>query len=499
MKKVFLFFVCCVYYSYASNAFGFDVVSDFYWAPNQTFNDDLIVKNDVVIENHGTITGNISIQSPTAVVTFINSGIISGNVSNMAGADVQQYIHSGAELNAVGNLSGHDVFVETKTSEKLNLGKLLQVAQTADSISVQKTSFILNSGFVGGTTNINVTGDTVFYVENMTDDVREFFTNHVSGSEHYIHILSTDSLFSVDSLTNGVIFARQTALGTPLGKYLDVLRDKNPKDKLLAALDSADNLDDFNNILSRSVRVHPEHLMDFTKTFSLLNLSRNAYVANERGIIITPFYINSDNFSIWGANANLVLKISDNFLTNFGLFGGNMRYDGDFDEFSGVIYGTDFGAKYETANLFVRLQGMLSVVNFDDTTVFDGEAPVDNPTGVATNMEFDLGPVFSFYDSVLSLKPFVGVNVGYLSVIENNDTNINADLGIEAEYAKIIDGNKYGYGAKTFVQTDGAIFGGVFVNMMSTVDGIGGTLNAAILDDDNGRSYKVSLDINFIF
>ena len=204
-------------------------------------------------------------------------------------------------------------------------------------------------------------------------------------------------------------------------------------------------------------------------------------------------------FDVLGANANFTYKISDDFLANFGLFGGNMRYAGPFDEFSGIIYGADFGAKYETSDVFARLQGMFTLVKFDDVLVFDGTNSVNNPTGIGTGMGLDLGPVFSVYDSQIKIKPFVGVNVGYVSITGDKKADVNAKIGLDAEFIKIIDGNKYGYGAKTFVQTDGAVYGGVFANMLSVADGVGGVLDAALLNDDNGLSYKVSLGINFIF
>ena len=499
MKKIFEFFICCSCFSSVALAGDFVVDSDFVVNPGQIFSDNLIVTNDVLIENYGTITGDIVIQNPVSV-RFVNSGTVSGNISNVPGAFVDQVVHSGADLNKIGNLAGHDILVETNTSERLSFASLLQVAQDAHEINIKNTSFVLDSGVPNGATNIKVTGPTIFYVENMSNDISDFFASHVSGI-NYVRFENTDSLFATD--IGNSHFVRQTtyrnALQNPVGNYLDALRNKNPNDKLIVALDSVDNINDFNDILARSVRVHPIKMMNFAKTFNLFDLSRDAYGAHERGMQVSPFYIGSDDFSIFGVNTNLILNVSDNFLTNFGLFGGNMHYDGVFDEFSGLVYGTDFGARYENNYLFARFQGVLTVASFDDVLVFDGNDSSDNPTGISGGMELDLGPVFLLCDSALKLKPFVGANFGYLSIIGNKETKLGANLGTELEYTKTIDGNKYGYGVKTFAQTDGAIYGGVFANMTSIVDGIGGTLNGAILHDDNGISYKVSLDINFIF
>ena len=62
------------------------------------------------------------------------------------------------------------------------------------------------------------------------------------------------------------------------------------------------------------------------------------------------------------------------------------------------------------------------------------------------------------------------------------------------------DGNKYGYGFRTYAQSDGDIYAGIFSNMFSTADGIGGALNAGLLyNGDFGTSYKLSLDAKIHF
>lgn len=503
MKSKFMIFVCVMCISAGAGMADTFVDSDFVLGVGQTFSDNLIITDNVLINNHGTITGNISMQTSGINVRFINSGVISGNVDRASGVFVDQIVHSAADLKTIGNLSGHDILVETNTAEKINFGTLLQIAQNANEINIKNTSVVLDSNFVGTDINVKVTGPTIFYIKSMSDDINTFFTNHVSGESYNIIIQTSDLLFTTDSAFSNANVVRQTrygvALGNDLGKYLDALRDENSNDKLLVALDSVDNLNDFNNVLSRSVRTHPIKMMDTVRVFNSFNLARDAYGTYNSGIGLTPFYVHAKDFDVLGANANFTYKISDDFLANFGLFGGNMRYAGPFDEFSGIIYGADFGAKYETSDVFARLQGMFTLVKFDDVLVFDGTNSVNNPTGIGTGMGLDLGPVFSVYDSQIKIKPFAGVNVGYVSITGDKKADVNAKIGLDAEFIKIIDGNKYGYGAKTFVQTDGAVYGGVFANMLSVADGVGGVLDALLLNDDNGLSYKVSLGINFIF
>ena len=72
-------------------------------------------------------------------------------------------------------------------------------------------------------------------------------------------------------------------------------------------------------------------------------------------------------------------------------------------------------------------------------------------------------------------------------------------LGAETMVATIQDGNKYGVGLRAYIQTDGSIYAMLNSNMLSIADGVGGGINLGVLYSDSVISYKVALDIKFIF
>lgn len=85
MKSKFMIFVCVMCISAGAGMADTFVDSDFVLGVGQTFSDNLIITDNVLINNHGTITGNISMQTPGINVRFINSGVISGNVDRASG------------------------------------------------------------------------------------------------------------------------------------------------------------------------------------------------------------------------------------------------------------------------------------------------------------------------------------------------------------------------------------------------------------------------------
>ena len=95
--------------------------------------------------------------------------------------------------------------------------------------------------------------------------------------------------------------------------------------------------------------------------------------------------------------------------------------------------------------------------------------------------------------------PFVGARGDWASVLNDNDFDASFRAGLIANVDTDTDGNKYKFGAQLLAQTDGSIYGGIYTDMMSTADGVGGGASIGVLHDDMGWSYKLELNIKFEF
>ena len=111
----------------------------------------------------------------------------------------------------------------------------------------------------------------------------------------------------------------------------------------------------------------------------------------------------------------------------------------------------------------------------------------------------DAGLVFRVWND-FDITPFLGARFDYTKVLHFTDTDTNLRFGLNIDKETVVDGNKYAFGVQAVGQTDGEIYGAIYTDIMSVVDGVGGRLSFGILHNDNsGMSYKVALDAKFVF
>ena len=164
-----------------------------------------------------------------------------------------------------------------------------------------------------------------------------------------------------------------------------------------------------------------------------------------------------------------------------------------------MIYGANFGALYKDSSLYARAVGAVSSAKFNDINVFDGARAVSDPNGISGAMMLDGGLVFRVWNN-LDITPFLGARFDYAKVLHFTDTDTNLRFGLNIDKETVVDGNKYAFGVQVVGQTDGEIYGAIYTDIMSVVDGVGGRLSFVILhNDDSGMSYKIALDAKFVF
>ncbi len=478
--------------------------ADVYISVGENYTENIDVDDSLTITNYGTLSGNVIFMGPYAVKIY-NYGVISGNFDCGAKCHtIIQEIHNSASVNPIPNLSGHIIFAYNDYTDHIDMADLISAAGNAYEIHLGDGVFEVGTNVPVFPNNIKITSDGVeFLITGIPDDLSQPLITHVVNSnvisqttflsEEYAMTHSAkwidDSLYIFNSLYTNY----EVVIGDALGNYLDSLRDENPNDKLIVALDAIDSRADMAMILEKSVRTNPINLMN-----PIISFNSHDLIKFEPGTVITPFYLHSDDFVIMGANINLSGKISDSLMGNIGFIGGAIDYSSDYDDYSGALYGGNIGIQYIDDRYYVNAYGKFIYAMFNDLDVFHNGTVIRNPSGFGADLVTDFGLVYRVYDDI-NVIPFVGVRADYASVVSETKTDFNLRMGAKVENTDNTDGNSYSAGGKIFVQTDGAIYGGGYMDMMSNADGVGGGFDVGVLYDDMGISYRIALNRKIIF
>lgn len=479
-------------------------VADLYINQYEEYTSPVIVDNSITIINHGILSGDVTLTDKYVVTiknyNTISSNFYCGEICYM----ITQEITGNDNLRPIPNLSGHIVVASNSDADIINMSDLINIAINAHEIYLDTGMFGVGADVPLFPGNIIIYSDgVVFVITDIPSDLSQPLITHVINSNI---ISQTIFLSEDDALTHSAkwiddslyVFSSlytnyEVVIGGALGDYLDSLRDNDPNDKLVVALDSANSRSDMANILSQSVRTNPINLMK-----PITTLTSHDLIKFEPGTVITPFYLYADDFSIMGASLNLGGKIYDNVLGNIGFIGGAIHYSGDYDDYSGALYGGNVGVQYLDDKYYANAYGKFIYAMFDDIDVFNNGKIVHNPNGFGADVVTDFGLVYRVYDDV-NVIPFVGVRANYVSVVSETNTDFNLRIGAKFEKTNNTDGNSYSVGGKFVVQTDGAIYAGGYMDMLSSADGVGGGFEIGVLHDDIGMSYRIALNGKIIF
>ena len=491
--------------------------------------DETTEPEDLSILNYGTING-ISVAGGIGI-TIQNYGEVNGDVVLLCNdfgicAHVTQIItgivdtNSGLnDINLISGLSGHTVIVVNDDHE-ISLLDVIAAAGDAGLIVLTGQNVILDIGMIGehptiefnpgaGGSSINSMSFIINGWNENWDETQPILSGIVFENSEYnfdgAQFIGVDSMFAPYAELEGsrlyARFARETnykkVFENELGDWLDDLRDENPDDKLLGVLDVARSRAGLRDVLSRSMRTNPIKLLDPVRSFNTFMLGDHIHDL-AFGIVAEPFYIYSGDFSVLGGGAGVSGRVAKNLVAKFGAYAGRMDYDGELDNFNAMIYGVNFGVMYKDSDFYARGIGTASSANFSVIEIFNGTRGVKNPSGLSGAGIVDGGFVFRLFDE-FDLTPFVGARFDYAHVSDFSDTDVNMRFGVNIDKETIVDGNRYAFGISAVGQTNGDIYGSIYTDIMSVVDGVGGRLQFGILNDDLGLSYRISLDAKFAF
>lgn len=487
-----------------------DWVNGDVWYGDRYINSDLIIGVDVVyapdslhvtetvnLENNGELKTDIFLCDRCDL--FIkNRGAIDSNFYLGESARLVQVVSDSVDMVPGDFMVPYSVMIDG--ADGVPLAHVAAFASGADRV-ILKNSILDVNGFVVGTDMpVSIEGDVIFKIDNMGDLYDVVFMKNVSGSGT-VRVLSdnADRLFSdVAYVRDGnLVFTRMREtdyskiFNDDLGVFLDLLRIRDENDKLILALDGANDMKGLYDVMGKSVRLNPNALLNLMRVVGRVVAHDFNY---SDGVVLSPIFGWGDDFHVWGLNIGYFDGFAENGRWGMILHAGNIDYESDVDVFSGIFYGAGLVAKYDFENnLFLR--GTADFVRYamDIDYAFYDNNVVESPSGDGIRMRADMGYKLDFDDSFL-LTPFIGVDVGRNDIAFYDKKWFDAHVGLDIGYNYDMLGIKYNYnlGINANINSEFEVLGRI--GFWADADMLGGGIAAGVISMSDIIAYKLSID-----
>ncbi len=519
LRSFLLFLFCPVFMAAAEvvnyTPFNPDYInSDVFGVGECFFENDVVIADDstvapdvikitgsVIIENNGTIQSDIEICNG-CVVVIRNSGQINANFIVGKNAFVYHVISEADEIVPINFNAPYTMFVESNTA--LSLADVVDAANGADKIIFKNTKLNIDRLPANKMADIEI-GENVVFVMNgdMELESEIVLGNVISDSSVRFESSGCDKMYScVGYIKDGKLYVEQTRNT----EYKDIIEDKDKSnlvdnlpenDALVEELDSAVDTNQINKIMSKSARFNPDVLRVPLKIINEMDMIDLTVPENK--IVAKPFAILSDDFYLYGAGLTMAGNVTEDLNLSVGISVAKMEYASDYDEFSGILYGINFGGNYSVVDdWFVRFKIGASIADFDiDSVLYDGKL-ISGPSARFGYGLVDLGYDFNDSDS-WKISPFVGVSAQFYDVENNLSYEYMGRVGTAFEYKYNASGLEYHYGLDLFVNTDSTMAATANLGFTSLMDSVGGNVSATILRAENIWNYKLSISAKLLF
>jgi len=513
-RFVICIFLLCVFYSCRAD--------DYYLTSNETVlnHDNNIVAHDMIVNNYGD---TITVQTAAILTNYgvingdlntngynlriRNSGRMDGNI--LACPDricVHQIISSLDELTKLNITNGNFEVDVQNVLEGVNL-KTLQNLMAAryvfdnsvviiDDFSwwqhwdadVEWNSgklYITNSYTVNsGDVIKNVSREDIVEVKFLDEDKLHKPLWDLSDAGMVLYVVRETDYEKIFSDNRGVMLAN--------------IRRRNPNDKLLKAMDAANNMHELRRVMRSSARFNSDILMqpiNVINNFALLEfLSGENY--NTFGI--KPTYIISDDLNDYGGQLYVNAAINDDWRVGLGLNINKFNYENNVNEFAGLAYGANINANAKFGDFTLAGQVGFNLIKFDIDYVYVDNKIQSKPGGYSL-----YGGIDGLYNykiiNDLCLTPFVGGVFQKYNVLNFSDNDVNLRAGVGAKYGFSVDSIKYEYGAFGGVISDGNVFGNLKIGFASLPDRAGVTIDVGVYKNNDILNYRASIDAKVMF
>ena len=463
----------------------------------------------VHLYNSGIINGAIDVNGNTLVVS--NSGIING-VINPNGGLVKQLITSSSEITHIDMPVGQKPVVVIENYNNFDFNNVQSIS--AQSFVIRESSIVIDnfSDWQMCSENIELSENISLIINDATSiKSGEVIKYTQSGTTIVVKIPNLDRMYKPElKVSNGgivlnivretdyhAIFDDSNSEEDKRNAALETIRENKPNDKLLKALDAANNIDEMRKLENLSYRFNHGILLRPVKMITKFSLTDLIKSENDSWVGIIPYYIMSDKMDTVGARIYAGYKY-DNLYFHAGVNLNKFEYGDKLNDFSGWTYGFDIQSKQIFDKLwFSEILG-LSLTDFKaDYISIDGKVE-NNPLSLSWYGDVSAGYDFEI-DKEIMLTPIIGFSYQPYKVADVTETDSYAHVGGDVKYFFVVDGVKYEYSAMAAYGTNGDVMADFKVGFTSVTDEAGVSLNVGILKDDFDYYYKISLNAKVLF
>lgn len=466
----------------------------------------VVNKQEMIVQNNGTIDSVLDTNSNNLKIK--NTGNIGGVYINGL-SSFTQIISNNSEItniNVSGDINRFNVSVENFNGVKfsdikdLNANKfsfiesVIVIDDFADWNNFEKTvSFIDNNNTLVITNSYTVESGT--YIKNTggatnveviisdQDKLHKAQTiKEIYGTRLYV-VRETNYQKIFDSDNRGVL--------------LSALQNSEPNNKLLLAMNKADNMSELNNVMNSSYRFNNKILL---KPLNIMNKFNFIYENDKNNKIgFVPFYMGGDKMSGFGGNLYINGKY-EKIDFSLNVHANKFVYQDSFEDFSGLSFGGDVKIQTDINNdYWLRAVSGASFTKYKTGNIYHKNKIEKDPNGQSLYFLADVGQDFNIVDN-LSVSPFIGLDISRLSVLNKTDLNLDLRAGADIKYFFIMDDIKYKYGAMFGINTASDLFGKVNIGFDAVQDKAGASISFDVIDSsDFGLNYKFSLNANVEF
>lgn len=464
--------------------------------------DSLFVKSGIWLHNAGRINANIYICDGCDFY-IENTGTFTGNFISGPDSDLVQVITS-REGAAPITKDGYRILVNS--AKDLSLADLAPMTTSANSITLRDTT-LYYSPMVSDVGNWILQGENILILT--PDTVSQYdeilLLSNISG-DGTLHVLmqQDDILHAATTYVrdDGLYFykVRETdyvkILDNDEGRFLNALRQNNPNDKLLLALDGAKNTTELYSIMRKSFRLNPGRLMLPIRAFNRTQSRVDLPAPHTTNLHSNADYITASDTTIYSAGTDLHLPLGSKIGLNLGAYYGYLNGSDSYDDFDGNLYGGKISVQYLSDVLFLNSTTGITYSRFETPGILNNDRLEFNVRGHSIYSNADIGMRFRMTN--LSAVPYVGADFSQDTILHDNNRNYRTHIGAILSYDACSNCDiTYNYALNASYASDGAY--GVTLNAKawSPFDNAGLNLGAGLFREDNITYYKLSVGATF--
>ena len=438
--------------------------------------------------NHATINSNI--QTNGWDLDVYNYGTINGTIYTDGGF-VRQHIDSAGAINkiTVDNTDDLYVHIDGAQNQDINLSSLIALG---DSAKFKITnSYILVDDFAdwnAWTQTVELEGTNHLIVSDASSIQNNTIVEH-GATGLTIEAPGLDPDLRVELSNNAGTW------------YVSIVNAANygnqSNDPAVNALNNANSTRAINRIKRLSYHFNPSVLMKPIKTINKFIMSDSAVYKNSLYGDLSGFYVAGDKTDAYGFGLDFKGKYNNIYLSaNFNFH--DFDYKDSYNDFNGLMYGLNVGAKTDFDKLWIDGNIGLSLIDFDANNIsHDGKNKYD-PMGIVGYGKLDAGYNYTILPG-LTMAPFIGTSVATYKIYDIYDTDCDVRGGGKFEYSFVTDNIRYEYSGTASISVNGDLYGALKVGFMSEIDNAGISFGFDVLRTDEEIGYKMSVNGTIAF